>query len=541
MLFRGAMRNTSKTGAEEPTGADYRLGCEALRAGRFDAAIASLERAIEARHDHLDAIVALGEAYRAHGRGEDAHDQFQLALAFDPGSTGAHLGLGRLLRGEARYEEAERYLRAALEHAPALAEAWVELGLTLMRLARVEDAASAYGRAIELDPACAEACINLGLIHLTHEGDATAAEAWFRRARDVAPGLPAAHVNLGLALQEQGRMAEALEVYQAALATWPDSADLRWHRATARLLLGDHAAGWPDYEARKLIGGGAAHRHFPYPEWQGEPLGGRRLLVYAEQGVGDEIMFASCIPDLARRGARCVLECAPRLAALFARSFPAAVVHGAPRDSNRDWLAGFPGIELQSAIGSLPRYLRAGAGDFPTAGGYLEADPKRAAHWRVRLEALGAGLKVGLAWRGGTEKTRGRLRSLTLEQCGPLLGMDGTRFVSLQHGGTGTDRESQPALAGWPEALADIDETAALVAALDCVVTVDSSVAHLAGALGRPVAILLPAAAEWRWGPHGETTPWYPTARLVRQSNAGNWDEVIARAGDWLRRGPAAR
>ncbi len=489
----------------------------------------------------IDALVALGESHLAGGEVEDAHDQFQLALAFDPSCAGAHAGLGRLLRAGARYEESERHLRRALEATPEHCDTWVELGLTLARLERVPEAQAAYERAAELNPHSAEACINLGLVHLAHEGDAARAESWFRRACNGTPRLPAAHVNLGLALQEQGRLAAALDVYDAALATWPDSADLRWHRATARLLGGDYAAGWTDYEARKLIGGGAAHRQFPYPEWQGEPCGGRALLVYGEQGIGDEIMFSSCIPDLARAGARCVLECSPRLAALFARSFPGAIVHGAARDGNRDWLKGFPDIGMQSAIGSLPRHLRARAEEFPATAGYLQPDAGRVAHWRTGLAALGPGIKVGLAWRGGTEKTRRRLRSLALAQCRPLLEMEGTRFVSLQYGATQPGEEEQHpwlALAARQEVLADLDETAALVAALDVVVTVDSTVAHLAGALGRPVLIMLPAAAEWRWGQQGGTTPWYPSAQLVRQARPGEWDETIARVADRLRRGP---
>ena len=541
------MRKTSTSGsdpAEEPISVHYRLGREALAEGRLDAAIASLERAIEARHDHVDAIVALGEAYQARGEAEDAYDQFRLALAFDPACAGAHVGLGRLLRSDARHEESEQHLRSALSAAPALKEAWLELGLTLTRRNQVADAAAAYQRAIELDPACAEACINLGLVYLTHEGDARQAESWFLRACEGLPRLPAAHVNLGLALQEQGRVADALEVYEAALSRWPESADLRWHRATALLLRGDYARGFTDYEARKLISGGAIHRQFPYPEWQGESLAGRSLLVYAEQGVGDEIMFASCVPDLVRRGAQCVIECAPRLAPLFARSFPTAAVQGSARDGKREWLAAFPGIEIQSAIGSLPRYLRARAEDFPATAGYLKPAAGRVTHWRTALDSLGPGIKVGLAWRGGTEKTRKRLRSLALAQCRPLLEMDGTRFVSLQYGATeAREEEGHPrlALAARPEALADIDETAALIAALDLVLTVDSTIAHLAGALGRPVWILLPAAPEWRWGQAGEATPWYPTARLFRQARPGDWDEPIGRIVSGIRSGYSLR
>src|SRR6185295_15345244 len=236
------------------------------------------------------------------------------------------------------------------------------------------------------------------------------------------------------------------------------SPDLRWHRATALLLRGDYARGWPEHEARKSIRGGAIHREFPYPEWDGAPLGDGALLVYAEQGVGDEIMFASCIPDLAARGVHCVLECAPRLASLFGRSFPAVTVHGAARDGSRDWLGAYPALRAQSAIGSLPRFLRNAPEAFPARGGYLVPDARRTESWRARLAALGPGIKIGISWRGGTPKTRGRLRSMAPAELQPLLALEHARFVSLQYGAP--EPELPSPLTSWPEAVADLDETA---------------------------------------------------------------------------------
>jgi len=296
-------------------------------------------------------------------------------------------------------------------------------------------------------------------------------------------------------------------------------------------LRGDYGDAWEDHEARRRVRDGRFERGFPYPEWRGEPLAGRNILIHAEQGLGDEIMFASCISDLIEQGARCVIECDPRLAAIYARSFPQAVVHGARRDEDRNWLAQEPAIEVQVAVGTLPRYLRKSRSDFPRRDAYLTADAERAAAWRERLAAQGGKLKVGISWLGGTAKTRSGMRSIPLEQWLPVLRLKNVQFVSLQHGMEASPRiEPGPDVVvhQFPDASTSLDETAALTTALDLVVTVDNTVAHLAGALGRPVYVLLPASPDWRWLWEGEAVPWYPSARAYRQGRGEGWAPVVA-------------
>jgi Flp pilus assembly protein TadD len=415
-----------------------------------------------------------------------------------------------------------------------------EAALAHNRRGDAENAAAEYMRALDIRPDYTPARVNLGLIYLTQLGDPQRAQQQFERAVASDPGSVAAQANLGLALQDRGRLDDALAHYEKLLAAYPKVHEYRWNRGLALLCRGDFARGWDDYESRNARGTGAPARAFPYPVWNGEALADEVLLVYGEQGLGDEIMFASCVPDLLERGIRCVLECDQRLANLFRRSFPAAQVHGAARDGDRSWLARHPQIGRQIACGSLPRILRRDEAAFPRHAGYLRADAGRVAHWRAQL-APGAEARtlIGVAWRGGGIKTRGRLRSIPLPQLAPLFALPQITWISLQRDGddelaqfaTGTVRRCD-------DALEDTDETAALISALDCVVTADSTTAHLAAALGRPTKILLAEPADWRWMRNRATSPWYPSAVLYRQQRPGDWSAPVAAASAALR-GPS--
>jgi tetratricopeptide (TPR) repeat protein len=517
----------------------FALGRALRESGRLAEAIDAFMEAIAVRHDYVDAIVALAGACAESGRNEDAADHYFLALAFDAGCAPAHLGVGRLLREQGRYDEAIRHFRLAARSPAQPAAAWFELGLTLKRPECAAEAEAAYRRALELRPDYAEAAVNLGLILLGERGDPGAAEALFRRAAAIDPALPAATVNLGLALQEQGRFEEAIAEFDRGMLRHPGVPDLLWHRAMTRLIEGDYERGWDDHEARKRIFGGRYHRAFPYAEWNGEPLAGRSILVYGEQGLGDEIMFASCIPDLVERGARCIVECDSRLAPLYERSFPEAIVHGGSRDEDRAWLARHPAIEFQAAVGSLPRFVRRSPADFPRREGYLFADAGSVRLWRDRLAALGGRLKVGISWQGGTPKNRSTQRSIPLELWNEVLQVPDVCFASLQRGietPAAVAAAPQAVIHHWPDAVASVDETAALIAALDLIVTIDSTVAHLAGALGRPARILLSASPDWRWRWDGETIPWYPSARAVRRARGADWAPVMAQVAGELNR-----
>ncbi|HEY6966731.1 MAG TPA: hypothetical protein VI229_04610 [Burkholderiales bacterium] len=339
----------------------------------------------------------------------------------------------------------------------------------------------------------------------------------------------------GSMFQELGRLPEAFADFERALALRPDFPLARFHRAMARLLAGDFEHGWDDYELRRLSSD-HAQALAGLPRWDGAALAGRTLLITREQGLGDEIMFASILPQLLAQGGRCVLECDPRLLPLLRRSFPSLTAFGTEPGGGLPASIARASIDAAIEAGSLPVLFRRRSADFPRHAGYLRADPDAVARWRERLAALGPGLKVGLSWTGGVQRTRRALRSLALEQLLPLLRTPGVRFVSLQY--TADARADVDALrarhgievAHWPEAIDDYDQTAALVCALDLVVSVCTSLVHLGGALGRPVWVLAPLSPEWRYGAAGESMPWYPSVRLFRQTAYADWAPVVERA-----------
>lgn len=464
---------------------------------------------------------------------EDARDCYELALAHAPDCIAARLGLARILRESDESAAALEHVRHALRIAPRDATIHFESALVHNRCGDVPGAQAAYQRALELEPDFAAACTNLGLLYLSQLGDPYNAQRLFERAIDLDSSSVAAQANLGLALDEQGRVDAALAHYQKLIAAYPAESEYRWNRGLALLGSGDYARGWDDYEMRNARATGTAPRAFPYPVWQGGELpGGAALLVYGEQGIGDEIMFASCVADLVTRGMHCVIECDMRLAAVFARSFTAARVHGAARDGDRSWLALHPDIGMQISIGSLPRLLRRGAADFPRHAGYLRADPGRVTAWRTRLAGEAAGHTVGIAWSGGTAKTRRDLRSVPLHEFAPLFKVPQITCVNLQ-------RDAGPALKemasvhgvevlNFDAVLDDVDEMAALLQALDGVITADNTVAHLAGALGRPTWVMLPHHADWRWQQTSPASSWYPSLTLCRQPRTGDWAAVMA-------------
>lgn len=395
-----------------------------------------------------------------------------------------------------------------------------------------EDARALAALAAGRDPASFEARLLLGRAHQKLHAPELALEC-FETARRMRADDAELYDFRGSTYQELGRLPEAFADYDRALALRPDFPLAAFHRGMARLLTADFARGWDDYELRRLNAG-------PIPgtaglaRWDGSPLAGRTIFIAREQGLGDEIMFASLLPQLLAQPGHCVIECEPRLVPLFRRSFPSATVFASPPGGGLpSGIAPGP-VDLVADAGGVARFLRRSAGDFPRHDGYLRADPVQVGRWRERLARLGPGLKVALSWTGGVRKTRRALRAIPLHQLLPVLRVGGARFISLQY--TPEARDELDALHArhgikiehWPEAIDDTDQTAALVCALDLVVSVCTSLVHLGGALGRPVWVMAPLSPEWRYGFAGDSMPWYPSVRLFRQSAYRRWEPVVA-------------
>ncbi len=393
-------------------------------------------------------------------------------------------------------------------------------------------------------PAAAEADAvqpyNLGNRFLAEDRFEEAA-AQYEQAVRRSPGFAPGHLNLGAAYQSLRRLDKAREHYSRALQLEPDSADAHVRMSALCLLEGDFERGWQEYEWRWQSEGFQApppDMERLAPRWDGRALTQQTLLVYGEQGIGDDLMFVSCLPEVLARVQHLVLVCRPRLVPLFQRSFPQAAVHSTSLLFEPQRWPELGPVDFQLAVGSLPRFLRRRAEDFPARRQYLAADPQRVGVWRQRLAALGPGVSVGISWRGGHGVTEIRRRSTDLRQWLPALSVSGVHAVNLQYGKTEAELAAARSQWGlqiqhWPELdpLEDMDEFAALVAALDLVISIDNSTVHLAGALGVPVWTLLPTVSEtcWRWQLDREDVLWYPGMKLFRQGRLGDWEPVFER------------
>ena len=427
----------------------------------------------------------------------------------------------------------EAHLVEAVRLDPDYFEAAATLGRYLFQCGACERAIPFLERAATLRPENPEVRLELADSYLsTRRLDEAAAE--FYRIHREHPNRPVAVAGLAAVQAACGRIEQARELFENALARHPENVWIGMHYSRFLLRVGDYARGWPLYEARRraFLNRDVFNRPFIQPMWEGQSLAGKRLLITAEQGLGDEIMFASIYPELIREAAHCTVECDYRLAPLLERSFETTSVFGTERRS-RTWhvnlernLANLPAFDYWVPAGTLPLYRRPDAESFPAHAGYLKADDARVAYWKQRLAALGSGLKVGISWRGGTAQTNSSARSMTLEQLKPLLATSGVHFVSLQYGPR-TEETNGSGVHHWQEAIDNYDETAALVAALDVVVSVCTAVVHLAGALGRPVWVMAPFVPEWRYGHEGPSMIWYPSARIFRQPALDDWQPVI--------------
>lgn len=471
----------------------------------------------------------LGAALYGQGRHAEAARAYASALELDADDIAARVNLGGALEQAGCTQAAEAAWREALRRDPKCAAAACNLASLLVKADRAEEAQSFADLARRLDPRSLEARMRRGDVLLERRRPLEAAEE-YRAAHELAPDSARPLVARGWALEISGDVTGGLACYDAALAREPEHVQAHVSRAGALLALERFGEGWDEYEWRLRAPEHAAfHRRLPYPSWQGEPLDGRTVLFYGEQGLGDQILYASCVAEIMAAAAVCHIECEPRLVPLFRRSFPTAIVHSA----DETWWIGERSIDLKIPAASAPRHLRRNAHDFPDRRGYLQADPRKVARWRSRLDALGTEPRIGLSWRGGAQSTGRAWRSLRLDEL--MRALDGTHatLVSLQYGPCAAEIEAmEPArranLHHWREAIEDYDETAALVAALDLVISVPTAAVHLAGALGRPVWVLAPIRPEARYGLRGRGMRWYPSAAVYRQRAFGEWSDVLS-------------
>jgi len=505
------------------------LGTIKAQSGQMGEALRLISAAVKLNPRAPDALVNLANVMHALKRDADALDCLDKALALDPNDLHALANRGSALLTLNRPQEALDCFERVLQRAPGNGEALLNRGVALAALGRHGEALADFDAALRLAPAHPELHYNRGnaLLQLDRPADALAA---FERTLAAVPGHAGALNNRGNALRALNRNAEAADSFTKLLALQKSNADAHFNLAMALLNQGDLRRGFEHYEYRwTRTGMSDTRRGYRAPLWLGEfPLGTKRILLHAEQGLGDTIQFARYAPLLARNGARVILEAPPELKTLLGSLAGIVSCHarGEP----------LPAYDVHCPLGSLPLALKTDAATVPAEIPYLRADDERIAQWRPLIAAL-PGKRVALAWAGRAAHANDRNRSIDLEMLQPLFALEGLSFVSVQHDPRAGDADvlaRHPNVTHLGDRFSDMSDTAAVATLADVTLCVDTSVAHLAGALGRPLWVMLPFAPDWRWTVTEAHSPWYPQARLFRQPSVGDWASVVATLRDAL-------
>jgi tetratricopeptide (TPR) repeat protein len=500
------------------------LGIALKGLGKWDEAIHRFRAAVAIRADFAEAQYNLANALRETGQAEEAIEAYRRALDFRPTDAVIHNNLANALAKKGNMSEAIAAYTRAIDLQPTYAEAHYNLGNIYKKAERDEEAMACYSNALQLNPQYAEAYSNLGAILKDHER-LDKAEACFHRALEQKPHDAELHYNCGLIRMARGRYAEAMTAFERALAIQPDYAWAHVMRSQMNLLKGDFKNGWIEYEWRWKTEE-SPPRMFPQPLWDGQALIEKIILLHAEQGFGDTIQFIRYASLVKNLGATVVVECPPPLFRLLASY----------RDCNQLISRGddLPPFDVHASLLSLPRILGTNLDTIPAAFPYLSAEPDLVALWRGKLSGV-KGFRIGINWRGRPGRGSFRQRDIPLNCFAEVAATPGVRLISLQKGAG----EQELADSRFETPILDLGgqldqengpfvDTAAIMKNLDLVITSDTSIAHLAGALGVPVWLALSFAADWRWLLDRTDSPWYPTMRLFRQKCPGDWTAVIA-------------
>jgi tetratricopeptide (TPR) repeat protein len=528
--LRGAETIYRQILAQQPANADalHMMGVIASHTGRLDAAVDLIAKAIAIKPGASEFHYNLGLAFGALGRNAEALAAHRKAVELQPDFPEALNCIGECLYKTGDKDGAREQLHKALSLRPNFPEALFNLGNIFAETSRYDAAIEVYRKAIALRPKYAEAYGNLGHA-LGVRGDFADALAACQASIALRPSV-VGYNNLGNVLRELGELDRSIQAYRAALAMNPDDPRSHWNLAISLLLKGDLAEGFDEYEwrwsMREYI---VPQRTFAQPRWNLNAPAGKRIFIYAEQGMGDTIQFVRYLPMIIARGGQPILECQPELTRLLQGFAGVKIVErGQPR----------PEFDLHCPLLSLPKAFGTVLSNIPAKVPYLSPSPQVVNKWQARMPS-GAQRKIGLAWAGHPHFSRNHLRSVPLLQMAALAAIPDMQFFSLQKGEAAGQAKQPPTgmeLIDWTDDLDDFAETAGLIANLDLVITVDTAVAHLAGAMGKPVWVILGRIPDWRWMMDRADSPWYPTMQLFRQPRLGDWktpiDEIAAALRD---------
>ena len=503
------------------------LGLVFAEAGNPLQAIKYIDQALRREPNRAAFHTNRGEILRRWGLVDEGLEACRRAAELDPNAAEVRNNLGLALLGKGAFAEALPHIRAALALRADMPQAYFNLGRALKGLGEWHEALAALRKAVACAPSYAEAWYELATVE-ERVDDPHASLGSCARALQLRNDIPEAWVARGDALTSLGDTGQAIDAYRAALKINAGFAVARYQLALALLGRQDYAEGWREYESRfdPTIPGAVSAPMMPMPQWRGEAIAGERLLVLTEQGYGDHIQFSRFVPRLAERGVEVILGASPEMGAL------SATLRGVSRVVTQVDEAWASGAHRWTFVGSLPHFLGVGENDLAMTEPYLSADTTRVAKWRQRFAGMDGALKVGLVWAGRSSHGNDWRRSIPFERFAPLGSIADVVFVGMQVGDDARQASSRGGALRMLDVgseLNDFAETAALLCALDLLITVDSAPAHLAGALGRPVWNLVPFMPDWRWRGDDQRSRWYPAMRLFRQSRRGDWAGVVER------------
>lgn len=522
--------------------AHFNLGVAYHQLSRFEEALESYQTTVEHKPDHDKAYYNMGVIFHDNGRLNEASKCYSNAVAINPEYVMAYNNLGDVYQKLEQYSEAIGSYSRAISLKPDYAEAHYNLAILYQTMGNYDISIESYKKAISFKPDYAEAHYNLGNLYNEQWMPGEAVES-FKSALVLKPDYAEAYNNLGEALQRQGKLVEAAANYTLAFKYKPDYLMARFNLSIALLLMGDYLNGWREYEQRLLIPK-YNKREFKQPKWDGIPLAGKKILVHAEQGFGDTFQFLRYLPMVQSLGGHVVFECQSGLSSLLNRcdGFD-EIIEKAPEGSDE------PTSDLFVPLMSLPTLFKTKVSSIPANVPYIFPDPELVERWKQRLDELcstpekgrPASFKIGLVWAGKPDRKYDKVRSCKLAQFAPLGLVPDSVIFSLQKGeavkqiGESGDGFNIINLEKELDVTTKFVDTAAVISNLDLVISIDSAVAHLAGALGKNVWTILPFAHDWRWLEKREDTPWYPDMRLFRQKKIGDWEEVVNRIVQELR------
>ncbi|HIA65129.1 TPA: tetratricopeptide repeat protein [Candidatus Poribacteria bacterium] len=514
------------------------LGIIACQVGKYPVAVDLITQAIEIDSKQPPFYYSLANALREQGKLEKATEAYQQVIQIQPNHADAYNNLGTVFINQGRIDDAIEAYQQAIRIQPNQGEAYYNLGNAFHSQERMEEAIEAYQKAIQIQPNQGEAYNNLGIV-FTNQGRIDDAIEAYQQAIRIQPNQGEAYNNLGNALREQGKLEESIRIFQKATHLQPNHAEAHNNLAMMLLLKGNFENGWKQYEWRcQCDNFPFEKRDFPQPFWEGTDLNDKSILVWTEQGIGDEIMFTSILPDLLNMNANIIVESDRRMVSLFQRSFPK--IQFIPRQNPPNSQLLNTTIDYQVPIGSLGKWLRIDENSFIlNRNTYLCACPKKTSRKRKEYQELANGkILIGISWKSTGINQRHtytkKKKSTPLEYWQPLLAQRNCYFINLQYGNVKQELnefQKHTDLKIYQDeeidSLSSLDDFAAQISALDLVISTSNTTVHLAGALGKQVWTLLPHIPDWRWTLEREDTLWYPRMRLFRQHRIGDWSKAF--------------